>query len=648
MKTKSKVNEASSVSGKWDSLASKLDINNLLIIIIACLMSSYQVWSVLFLKIDPINQMAIHLSFILVLTFFLYSYSGKRKIDQPLISLDLVLIVGAASCGFYFTIHADRIATRIVGVDHLTNWDIFFGLAFVLLCVEATRRTIGWSIISVALISIVYALFGHHLQGIFFHQKIAAVELLDHLAFSFNGLWGSPIAVASTFVFVFILFGAFLQHSGASDFFFQLSVALAGKTRGGPVKIAIIASAFFGSISGSPTANVVTTGAFTIPMAKKIGYSPRFAAAVEACASTGGSLLPPIMGSSAFLMAAVTGIPYIQIAIAATVPAILFYISLFSIVHLEALRLNLPQVDMKDIPHLKTVIKEGWFYFLPVIVLVVFLFQGNSPSRTGIYGILAVVIVSWFKKSNRMTMRKIFQAMTESAKSAIPISTACAIAGLVIAGIMTTGLGGKLNNIILSMTAGELLPSLILIMVMCIILGMGMPVAAAYVLTAMLAAPTLIGLGISPLAAHLFIVYFSIISAITPPVAVAAFAAAGIAQTSPTKVGFEAMRLGLASLVIPFMFVFNPALLLEGTIPEIIAAILLSTIGIIVLGCGVVGFYYKKVNMGERLILVSAGVMMIYPTVWLNLIGFILIGLLFAYQYKANHVAGVKSTHKYT
>src|SRR5699024_4924312 len=280
------------------------------------------------------------------------------------------------------------------------------------------------------------------------------------------------------------------------------------------------------------------------------------------------------------------------------------------------------------------VLKEGWYHFIPVTVLVVFLLQGYSPSRTGVYGILAIIVISWFTKSTKLNLRKIIEAMADGAKSAIPISTACGAAVLVVAGIMTTGLREKLNSIILNMTAGKLFPSLILIMIMCIVLGMGMPVAAAYILTAMLAAPTLISLGVSPLAAHLFIVYFSIISALTPPVAVAAFAAAGIARANPTKVGFEAVRLGLASFIIPFTFIFNSALLMDGSMMEIIYALLSSSAGIIVLGCGVIGFFYKKVSIVQRLLLISAGLTMIYPVALINVLGMILVIFLFFSQYK--------------
>lgn len=617
----------------------KLDNSKLKIFVgVGFIVSLYQVWSVIYGKLDPINQMSIHLSLMLALTFFLFTFSKKIKSNKAIEKIDFICIVLAIISGIYYSLNAERIATRAPGVDLLTNWDVFFGLVFVVLAIEAARRTIGFAIIVVALVFIAYALFGHHATGIWYHREISGTEVLDQLAFGFNGLWGSPIAVAASFVFIFVLFGSFLQKSGAGQFFFELSISIAGRSRGGAAKIAVIASAFFGTISGSPTANVVTTGAFTIPMAKKIGYSPRFAAAVESVASTGGSILPPIMGSSAFLMAAVTGISYKAIVVAAILPAVLYYVSLFAMVHFEALRLNLPKADEEDIPNLFQTLKSGWFHFLPVVVLVGFLLQGASPSRTGVFGILAIIFVSWFRKNTKMGIKSITEAMADGAKSAVPVTTACAAAGLVIAGIMATGLGGKLNSIVLSATAGELLPSLFLVMVMCIILGMGMPVAAAYVLTAMLAAPTLISMGVSVMSAHLFIVYFSIISAITPPVAVAAFAAAGIAGANPTKVGFEAVRLGLAAFIVPFLFIFNPALLMEGPIMNVIYSFIISSIGVITVGAGVIGFFYKKANWFTRVLLIGTGIAMVVPEVITDVIGLVMILLIFYIQRKQKEI----------
>ncbi|MFD1849307.1 TRAP transporter permease [Oceanobacillus bengalensis] len=632
------------VSGYKRKLSS-FDIK--LFTVFALLLSVYQIWSVMWGKFDPMNQMAIHLSVILALTFLLYGYSSKTvegKKRNVNAMTDYICVLLAIGAGVYFTLHAERLATRIPILEPLTNVDVFFGLVFVLLTIEAARRTIGFPIILIVLIGFGYTLWGHHLNGIWGHRELSIIEFIDELAFSFNGLWGSPISVAASFVFMFMLFGAFLNKAGAGAFFFNLSTAIAGRTRGGSAKVAVLASAFFGSISGSPTANVVTTGTFTIPVSKKSGYTKAVAAAVEAAASTGGSILPPIMGSSAFLMAAVTQLPYGSIVIAAIIPGILYYVSLLCMVHFEALRLDIPLPDKKEIPKIKHVLKDGWFYFIPLIVLILFLIQGYSASRTGFYGILSIVVVSWFRKESRMGLKRIFEAMVDGAKSAIPVTTACAAAGLIIAGIMSTGLGGKLTSIVLGLTEGMLLPTLILVMIICIILGMGMPVAAAYILTAMLAAPALIELGIAPLAAHLFIVYFSIFSAITPPVAVAAYAAAGIADTNPNRVGLEAVRIGIIGFIVPFMFVLEPSLLMEGGIIEIVLSFITAIIGVIALSAGVIGWLKARCSPVKRVALIVGGCMTMYPDIILSGIGISLIVLVFVLQQRRKIDIGMKNS----
>jgi len=609
----------------------------------AFLLSFFQVWSVVWGKLDPIQLMATHLTFILVLTFLLYSFSKKTDSRHVPTKMDWICSVVALGAGVYFTIHADRIAVRIPIIDSLSTLDILVGFLFVILSIEAARRTIGVPIVIIVLIGISYALWGHHLNSLLWHRKFSFPEVVEDLAYSFNGLWGSPIAVAASFVYMFLLFGSFLQKAGAGEFFFQLSTALAGRSRGGAAKVAVIASAFFGTISGSPTANVVTTGTFTIPVSKKSGYKPSFAAAVEAAASTGGSILPPIMGSSAFLMAAITQLPYISIAMAAIIPSILYYLSLLAMVHFEAVRLDLPTAKKEELPKASQVLKEGWYYFIPLIVLILLLLKGYSASMTGLFGILAIVVVGWFRKQTRMGVKEIFEAMVDGAKSSIPVTTACAAAGLVIAGIMSTGLGGKLTSIVLGLTEGLLLPTLILVMLICIVLGMGMPVAAAYILTAMLAAPALMELGVSLMSAHLFIVYFSIFSAITPPVAVAAYAAAGIAESNPNQVGLEAVRLGLVGFIIPFMFVLEPALLLEGSPTQIMISFLTALLGVVTFGAGVIGWLKTKTTIIDRLLLITSGLLLIYPHILYSAIGIGLFILVFVVQTKRSRTAGLNT-----
>lgn len=610
---------------------------------IAIILSVYQIWSVMWGKLDPMNQMALHLALVLALTFILYGFSPRKKRSIPSV-FDILCSVLAIGIGIYFTVNAERFATRIPVIEAINTLDIIVGLVLVSITIEAARRTIGLPIVVIVLIGFIYTLFGHHLPGIWNHRELTIIDLLDELAFSFNGLWGSPIAVAASFVFMFLLFGTFLQQAGAGEFFFKLSTSIAGRSRGGAAKVAVLASAFFGSISGSPTANVVTTGSFTIPVSKKSGYSSKVAASIEAAASTGGSILPPIMGSSAFLMAAVTQLPYGQIVIAAIIPGILYYVSLLFMVHFEALRLHLPRPNKQDIPSLWKVVKEGWFYIIPLIVLVLFLFQGYSASRTGFFGIVSVIIVSWFRKETRMGLKKMIQAFVDGSKAAIPVTTACAAAGLIIAGIMSTGLGGKLTSIVLGLTEGLLFPSLILVMLICIILGMGMPVAAAYILTAMLAAPALIELGVEPIAAHLFIVYFSIFSAITPPVAVAAYAAAGIANANPNQVGVEAVKLGMVGFIVPFLFVLDPVLLMKGSIWEIVVSSVTAVVGVFALSAGTIGWLRIRTNIVERLLLIVAGCLALYPDILLSGIGMIIVILVYVLQHKRRLGLGIQKS----
>ncbi|MEW6670348.1 MAG: TRAP transporter fused permease subunit [Thermodesulfobacteriota bacterium] len=589
--------------------------------IIAIAMSLFQIWSVVWGALDPFAQGSIHFTFILVLTFAYCSFSKKSHKSKPT-PVEIIFILLALAAGIYFLLNIERISFRKTLFDPLSAADLFFGAVYVVLGLEAARRTIGIPICLVVTAFLIYAFFGHHLPGVWGHRPFTFSEVTDQLSFSLVGIWGSPLIVASTFVFVFLLFGAFLQSSGAGTFFFDVSSALTGGARGGASKVAVLASGLFGTISGSPTANVVTTGSFTIPMSKRLGYRPEFAAAVEAVASTGGSIMPPVMGSAAFLMAEITNIPYGKIITAAALPALLYYISIFMMVHFEAIRIDLPIQNKEDVPQLGGVMARGWQYLLPLGLMVWLLISGKSPSITGVYSTLAVVAVSWFRKDTRMGVKAVLCALEDGAKIAIPVTTACAAAGMVIAGIMGTGLGGKMTSIILGATHGYLFVAMLFTMLICLVLGMGMPVAAAYVLTAMLAAPTLISMGVGKLAAHLFVVYFSIISAITPPVAVAAFAAAGIAESNPNQVGFLAVRLGLAAFIVPFMFVYQPGLLLQGDVFHVIQAAITSSIGVIALAGSVIGWFAAKTSFLERILLGGAGLLLIHTGTLTDVIGF--------------------------
>lgn len=596
----------------------------LLVMSIAVIMSLYQIWEATLGAINPIRHMSIHLTFVLVLTFLIYSFTKGRGTQKPGV-VDIICIVAVLFAGVYFNLNMERIATRNPMVDPLSTMDMLAGAIFVVVSFEAARRTLGGPITYVAAAFILYMAFGHYVPGGLWHRHMSFMDQIDQLSFTYNGLWGSPMAVAATFVFLFVLFGSFLSKSGCGDFFFDIANAVAGNTTGGGAKVAVISSGLFGMISGSPTANSVTTGAFTIPMNKKLGYTPIFAAAIEAVAATGGSIMPPIMGSSAFLMAEVAGIPYVKICIAAAIPAVLYYVSLLAMVHFEALKSDLKPMDKDMVPSVFKVLKNGWQYTIPIIVLVWSLLAGRSPSLTAIYGIVTVIIISWFKKSSRMYLKDIAEALEDGAKSSIQVTTACAAAGMVVAGIMSTGLGGKITSVILGLTQGMLMPTLIMVAIICLILGMGMPVAAAYVLTAMLAVPAMLQLGVSLMAAHLFVVYFSIISAITPPVAVAAYACAGIADCDPSATGWQATKLGVAAFLVPFMFVYNETLLFKGSFLDIGLSILLGCLGVIALAAGVQGYAFNKLNLLQRLAAFVGGLLLIDSGYITDIAGIIII-----------------------
>lgn len=590
--------------------------------VIAILMSLYQLYDSTFSTLQPLLHYSIHLTFVLVLAYMLYTPhqdSDRTKVSKA----DYVFAVLALIAGTFYVSQVGGYLLRWPQVDPLSIFDIIFGILLVFFVIEATKRAIGIVLPAIAVIFMLYAFFGHKLPGLFYHRHILPVDVLDQLVFTTNGIFSSPLGAASTYVFLFVLFGSFFSLSGAGDFFFKFSQAIAGKYTGGAGKVAIVTSALFGTINGSPTANVVTTGSFTIPMMKQIGYSPLFSGAVSAVASTGGGILPPIMGTAAFLMVEMAGIPYKDIAVAAALPGLLFYLALGFMVHLRAKKTNLKGIDPKDLPDVKETLKEGAHFLLPLVVLVVMLMRGYTASLAAVFGIISVILVSWVKKETRMGPKKIFAALEQGALQSVIISLSCAIAGVVINGLMITGLCGKVASMILSVGGGSLFIALILTAVLCIILGMGMPVAAAYALTASLAIPSLYELGIEPMAAHLFVVYFSTLSAITPPVAVAAYAAAGIAEAESSKIGWAACRLGIVSFIVPFMFVFEPKLLIGvGSIDfGTLLVTATSLLGVYSLSTGLEGWIMKKVNMPCRILLFVAGLFMMYPENFTDIIG---------------------------
>ncbi len=531
------------------------------------------------------------------------------------------LLLAAASIGIsaYLWYHNQRIITRITLLDELSTWDVVCGSGLILVILEATRRTVGPGLTFVVLLFLGYNLWGDMLPGMLAHGVIDYRHFLDILAFTTDGIFGAPIRVALTYVFLFGLFGTFLSRTGGGDFFFDAASAMSGKSPGGPAKIAVVSSGLYGTISGSPTADVVTTGSITIPMMKKLGYSATLAGGIEVAASTGGSILPPVMGSAAFIMAEFTGIRYADIAIAAVVPAFLYYLCVYLQVHLRSVKLGI--TGLEEVPGLLATMRRGGMFLVPLLALVTALLLGYSPCFVAVFGTLAVIFVAALKRETRLSLKGFYDILAESTLRVVPVVAACAAAGLVVGGLTMTGLGAKVTELIFLLAGTDMLLSLIVAAVITLILGMGMPTPSVYILAAVLVAPALTQLGISLMAAHLFLVYYASLSAMTPPIAVAAFAAAPIANANPMAIGLSAVRISMTAFVVPFAFVYNNGILLSGNAWQIVFACLAVTASVPCLCLAAEGFWKRPIGAVSRLVFLAAGIALMTPSPTLQIGG---------------------------
>lgn len=489
----------------------------------------------------------------------------------------------------------------------------------------------GPSLPIITIVAIAYTLLGHHIPGLWGHRYIDLEQLISYQYLTTEGLFTIPLGVSASFIFIFILFGAFLVASGTGEFFIKFANALAGHLRGGPAKVAVLSSATFGSISGSAVANVVSTGSFTIPLMKKIGYRPVFAGAIESVASTGGQFMPPVMGAAAFIIADMLGVTYLEVCKAALIPAVLYFFALIYMVHLEARRRDLRGLNRSELPNLFKTIKEGGHLLLPAALLVFLLVQGYSPMKAGLWAMVAVVVISWFKKETRMGPRAILEALEKGAKGSLEVALACACAGIVIGCVTQSGLGLKFSSLVIQASGGSLILSLVFVMIASLVLGMGLTTSAAYILTIILAGPVLVDLGVAPLAAHMFVFYYACLSCITPPVALAAFAAAGLAGSKPFPTGFESMRLAIIAYLVPFIFVYHPVLIWQGSWYAIILSFVSATLGCMAIGSSLMGFMNHRLNLLWRLLLMAAALGLIMPGLQSDLAGGALLGLVYAY-----------------
>lgn len=575
------------------------------------------------------KQRAIHLGFAMVLIFLYYPAARRSPKDKPSV-LDVVLAVVAGWSTFYLLQHYDTISARGLTTN---KWDLFAGAVCMIMVLEAARRTIGYQLPVVALVFLAYAYFGRHIPGMFMHRGYSITRLIEHMYISAEGIFGVALGVSTTLIFLFILFGAFLSETGMTQFFTNLALALAGGSPGGPAKVAVLASGMLGMINGSAAANVVTTGTFTIPLMKSVGYKPHFAGAVEAVASTGGQIMPPVMGAAAFIMAEFLGVSYTKVMIAAAIPALLYYIACWSAVHLEAVRTGLRGIPRSSLPRVSEVIRRGGHLVIPVVVLVYMLLKQYTPSYAAFFCILLSLAVSMLKKESRITPPKLLNALTAGARTALGVAIACATVGFVVGVVTLTGLGLRLANLILMLSGGLLYPTLLLTMLASLILGMGLPTSACYIVSATAAAPALLALKVPEMAAHMFCFYFACISAITPPVALAAYAGAGVAGADPSTVGWTAVKLGIAGFLVPFIFVTSPTLLLMNrSILATAQAVITSSLGAYALAAAMEGFFKTSCNILERAVLLGAALLLIKPGTATDAVGLAVLAAMYAFQ----------------
>lgn len=592
---------------------------------LAIVFSLFQLYTAIFGVLDAHLQRAIHLGFGLTLVYLLYP-TCKSWSRSKLHPFDLVMAILGAVAPLYIVMLYQDLVLR---AGTVTNADFIMGLLGIVLVLEAARRVVGWPMVIVACAFVVYAFAGPYMPDMLAHKGVDIGELVGHLFFTTEGIFGIPLGVSSTFIFLFILFGAYLETTGLGKFFIDIANAVAGWARGGPAKVAVLSSALMGTVSGSSVANVVGTGSLTIPMMKKLGYKPEFAGAVEAAASTGGQIMPPVMGAAAFLMAEFVGIPYIEVVKAAVIPAILYYAGIWIGVHFEARKEGLKGIPRKELPKVKELFFERGHLALPLIVIVYLLVAGYTPMKAALWAIVLAIAASMLRKSTRITPKQIIQGLENGARGVLGVLVACATAGIIIGVVTKTGIGLKLASALIELAGGQLLPAMFFTMITSLILGMGVPTTANYVITSTIAAPALVQMGVPILAAHMFVFYFGIIADITPPVALAAFAGAGIAGAAPMRTGVNAAKLAIAAFIVPYIFVLSPVLLMIGAnTGSIVWSSLTAIVGMMGLSIAMVGYCITDVSKLERVLFFAGGILMVDPGLVTDVIGFVILLIL--------------------
>jgi TRAP transporter 4TM/12TM fusion protein len=581
--------------------------------LIAVAMVLYHMWIIAFGAPEAILFRGMHLLFALTLVFLLFRLTAAGDGKPPSL-LDYALLAFGAAPILYLFFNYSYVVNRIYYIDDLSPADMLLGTILVLVVLEATRRVIGWALPITALIFLAYGLFV---------ARLAPMAMLDQLFMTTEGIFGIPLAVSATYVLIFVLFGAFMERTGTGQLFMDFAMALTGHTAGGPGKVSVVSSSLFGTISGSAVANVMVDGPIAIPLMKRSGFPPHFAAGVESVASTGGQIMPPIMGAAAFVMAEFLAVSYGQVIIWALIPAVLYYVACFAAVHFEAKRRGLVGVPRADLPRLGTVLRERGHLFLPVIVILVVMYSGYSAPLAALLGTLACFPVAALRRSTRgyVTLPNVVEACYDGARNALAVALACAAAGIIIGVVTLSNLGIVFTQFVVALARDTLVLALILTMLAGIVLGMGMPTTPAYIIMTALLVPALIKLGVITPAAHMFAFYFAILSAITPPVALAVYAAAGIAKADLWRSGWAAVKIGAAGFIVPFMFVAEPALLMIGDWPKVLWSFASASAGVILFAAGLHGYFVGPAFLWQRALLLIGGMGLIVPGLVTDLVG---------------------------
>ena len=598
---------------------------------IAITFSIFQLYTATFGILDAQLQRAVHLGFGLALAYLLYPCRRAWTRDSFVHPVDALFAILGAAAPAYVVIQYRELVTR---AGSATTTDIVVGGIGILLVIEAARRVVGLPMVTVVLFFLAYAFLGPYMPGVLAHRGLSLEQLISHLYYTTEGIFGIPLGVSSTFIFLFILFGAYLESTGLGKFFIDLANAVAGWASGGPAKVAVLSSGLMGTVSGSSVANVVGTGSLTIPMMKKLGYNANFAGAVEAAASTGGQLMPPVMGAAAFLMAEFVGVSYIEVVKAAAIPALLYFTGVWLGVHFEAKRKKLKGIPRAELPNPLTLLKERGHLAIPLVVIVYLLVSGYTPMRAALVAIVLSIVCAMLRKSTRMKPIEIVYGLERGAKAVLGVLIACAAAGIIIGVVTKTGVGLRLASGLIDLAGGMLLPAMFFTMITAIVLGMGVPTTANYVITSTIAAPALVQMGVPILAAHMFVFYFGIIADVTPPVALAAYAGAGISGGNALRTGVHASKLAIAAFIIPYIFVLSPVILMVDATPlTLIMATLSALAGMIALSSALCGFLADHCRMYERVLLIVAGLLMIKPGGTTDLIGCAIFAVILVMQY---------------